>query len=155
MAFLSAYSGTTTVYIGDQERGYWVQLKDHINQGDREDSERALAKMSMVNGNSVLTPDVPLFRQRLLLASIAAWNLDDENGNVWPLTIRSIQQLPNVVFDQLWEIVDNGVKERSPEEMRQFRDAGVSGDPDGYPGTAITRDLPAGAGDVAATWSPA
>lgn len=142
MGFLSVYEGSRKIFI-DEARGYWVEISDYISQGAKEDAERCLAKVVMVGDKAVPTPDVARFRQQSVLAAIKTWNLDDDNGRVWPLDLKHVQMLPTEVFDLLWDAVDGQNKELSPQDQRQFHAEDVSGDPDGYVGTAELLDVPA------------
>lgn len=138
MGFLSVYSGVKRIVI-DEERGYWIDIKEHISQGDREASERALTSMVVADGKSTVNPDVTAWRQYLVLAGIANWNLDDDNGVVWPITMESILRLPGDVYDRLWNEVESSATVRSGRDQQQFRDGSVSGNPDGNIGTAVTQ----------------
>lgn len=133
MSFLSAYSDVKRVPIGDPERGYWVDLKEYVSQGDKEDAERALTAMVVNDGKAVVNPDVTTYRQLTLVAAIAGWNLDD-NGVVWPVSLESVKRLPGVVFDELWKHVEESNAPRSKEDQLQFRAGDVSGDPHGDTG---------------------
>jgi hypothetical protein len=148
--FLSAYSGTTRVEVGDPDSGYWVDLKDHLSQGAKEKGERALQRYQFADGKTALNPDVVESRQQWVLASIDGWNLDDANGQVWPISMTSVKRLPGEVFEQLWEVVDGSNTPRSTEERRQFPAGGVGGDPDADPGPAVPVDVPAEAAVLAA-----
>lgn len=131
MGFLSAYSGVVRIVI-DTDRGYWIDLKKHLSQGDREASEKALAQnMVVTNGKTSVTPDYTAWRERLILASIAAWNLDDDSGNVWPITLDNLRLLPGDIYDQLWTEVDKMNSSRKGEEQQRFRDGDVGGHSDG------------------------
>lgn len=134
MGFLSVYEGSRKVVI-DEARGYWVDLHDYVSQGAKEEAERCLSKVVMIKGVATPTPDVARYRQQMLLASIKAWNLDDDNGTVWPVDLKHVQMLPVGVFDQLWDVVDGQNQDLSPEEQRQFPVEDVSGDPDGDSGS--------------------
>lgn len=148
MPFLSAYEGVTRVPLGDPDRGYWADLHDHVSQGGRESADRALQGVTIVGKQVQPTPDVVLARQRLVLAHIKEWNIDDETG-IWPITLASIKRLPDDVFNTLLAIVDSaeGVK-ATAKERAAFPGAGVGGDPDGDGGAAEPVDVPAGSGDV-------
>lgn len=131
MGFLSAYEGTQRVVI-DPERNYWVELREVLSQGARQKAEQELMGRQQLNGNDVLMKmDVVGYRQAMLLASIKDWNLDDDNGRVWPINQQSVQRLPGPVFDQLWSIVDKSNAPRSVAEQRQFHGAGSDGGADG------------------------
>jgi hypothetical protein len=150
MGFLSAYSDTRTIPI---DRHYWVELREHLPQGAREASERALARIEMVDGAARPAPDVALSRQLTVLAAIVSWNLDDDDGAVWPINLDSVRSLPGGVFDTLWKTVDELGSPRTPQEAQRFPDGGVGGDPAGVTGPAESADVPAGAGHVAAPWA--
>ena len=125
MGFLDAYSGTTKVPIGDPDRGYWVELRNVISQGAKEKAEQELMGRQQINGNVAVTKmNVVGFRQQMVLASIKDWNLDDDQGRIWPFNMQSISRLPGPVFDQLWSIVDQSNAVRPAAEQRQFPDAG-------------------------------
>jgi hypothetical protein len=142
MGFLSAYEGTNKVVI-DEERDYWVELAKHVSQGAKEDAERVLSKVVMVKGEALPTPDVARYRQLMLLASIKMWNLDDENGTVWPVDLKHVQQLPAHLFDELWKAVEAENKARTPQEERQFPVEDLSGSEDGDAGASELFDVPA------------
>lgn len=152
MGFLSAYDGINRVVIGDPSRGYWVDLREHVPHGGREKAERALVNMTVVDGKTSLAPDVTEYRQLLLLASIAAWNLDDDNGVIWPITLENVLRLPGSVFDDLWKKIDETNAPRSAEENQQFRDGSVRSTADGDGSSADSGDVSDGARTVAAAW---
>lgn len=132
MGFLSAYSGTTTVAVGDGTVDYWVELKDCLSQGEKEAAERSLTSGSLTPGQTVqMTMDVARYRQLMVLASIKSWNLDDEAGKVWPVDLEHVQLLPGNEFDKLWTVVNESNAPASREDRKTFREDGVSGDADG------------------------
>lgn len=141
MSFLSAYSGTKRVSLGDPSRGYWVELREHVTVGAREAAERALTSSVIENGKLLSKPDVTQFRQLTVLAAIENWNLDDD-GQVWPVTLRNIQRLPGDIFDELWQHVNEMQTPRSAEERQQFPDGGVISDQDEDSGTTQSVDVP-------------
>lgn len=151
MGFLSAYSGVRRIEIGDPDQKYWVDLKEHLSQGAKEKGDRALQQHQVIGGKPQMTPDVVEFRQQLVLASIDNWNLDDDNGVIWPINMQSVKRMPGVVFDELWAVVDETNKPRSSEERRQFPAGDLGGDPDGDgDGATVAVDVPAEAGVLAA-----
>lgn len=139
--FLAAYSGTRRVIIGDLSRGYWVELREHLSQGDKEVAERALTSGKVVGGNVEMELDVARYRQLMVLASIADWNLDDTNGTVWPINVQNVRRLPGDEFDRLWKLVDELNAPASSEERRQFHVEGDVSDQDGYSGAGEPRRI--------------
>jgi len=102
--------------------------------------------------------DVARYRQLMVTASISDWNLDDDNGKIWPINAQSVQRIPGPEFDRLWSIVDELNTPVSSEEQRQFPGGGVDGDQggtarDGEP--AVTGDVLAPGAAVAAPWHEA
>jgi hypothetical protein len=142
MGFLSVYEGTNRVVI-DEERNYWVELSKHVSQGAKEDAERALSKVVMTGGVAVPTPDIARYRQLMIVASVRSWNLDDDNGAVWPIDLKHVQMIPSEIFDDLWKAVEGENKERTPQEQRQFPVEDVSSGPDGDGGASELGDVPA------------
>lgn len=142
MGFLSAYEGSRKIVI-DEKRGYWVDLRDFVSQGAKEDAERTLSKVVMKHGEAVPMPDVARYRQLMLVAAIKDWNLDDDNGQVWPIDLRHVQKLPGNIFDDLWKEVDGVNKDRTPEEERQFPVEDLGGSEDGFGRAPEFLDLPA------------
>lgn len=135
MGFLSVYSGVKRIVI-DPDRDYWVDLKKHISHGDREAAERSLVAMSVVDGKTSVQPDITQYRQLLLTASIAAWNLDEDDGTVWGVSFNNVKRLPGEVFDRLWQEVDSMGKE-DPKSRQQFRDGDDGGNSDGDTGSPV------------------
>lgn len=125
MGFLSAYSSTTKLIIGDKGRGYWIEIKDCLNQGDKENAERSLTSGSFKPGEDVeMSMDVARYRQLMVLASIVNWNLDDDTGKTWPIDLPHVQMLPGNEFDRIWGVVDQANKPASTEDHKTFRQDG-------------------------------
>lgn len=153
MGFLSAYSGTQKVTVGDPARGYWVEIREYVSQGDKTKAEQVLQGRQRVNGSDVVMDmDVAGYRQLMVLASIVSWNLDDDNGRVWPINLQSVRQLPGPEFDRIWKVVDELNAPASTAERRQFPGALDGGDQSGTTGggqSAVTGDVLAGAAALA------
>jgi len=154
MGFLSAYDGTKKVPVGDPERGYWVELREVLSQGARQRAEQELMGRQQINGGDVLMKmDVVGYRQAMLLASVKDWNLDDDNGRIWPINLQSIQRLPGPVFDELWALVDQSNAPRSAAAQRQFPDSGDDERTDGEDQPGEPGQVLAPAAGVEAPWA--
>lgn len=123
MGFLSAYTGTVRVQVDSEDPKYWVDLKKYITQGAQEAAESALTKLRIIDGQTVADPDVAKYRKLMVLASIEDWNLDDDNDQILPINLQSVQRLPMPVFDKLWLQVqqNNSDSKRSSDEQLDFR----------------------------------
>lgn len=157
MGFLSAYSGTQKIDVGG---GYWIEVRECLPIVDKQRAEKALASSPRLDmaGNGSINLDTVAFHNEMLTASIVAWNLDDEDGQVWllePDHIKraNIARLPAPVFDQVWEVVDRLNGPRETADKVRFPESGVGGDQVGDGGSAEPADVRAGAAAVAAPWS--
>lgn len=155
MGFLSAYSGTHRVTIPHPDQDYWVELREHLPHGATEKSAAALQAVTMVGNRTMPSPDVFKSRAELVLASVVEWNLDDDNGTVWPVNMQSIRRLPEPVFDRLIQAIETSNAVPAPAERAQFPDEGAGGDPDGHGRAAEHVDVPAGAAALAAAGAEA
>lgn len=142
MGFLSAYSGTRKIPVGDPERGYWIEIKECLSSGDKEKAEKALASGKLIPGQKAeMSMDVSLYRQLMVKASIKDWNLDDDQGKIWPMDLAHVKMLPGPVFDQVWKQVDDLNEPAKGEEKQTFRPEGDVSDSDGDTGSAESGDL--------------
>lgn len=131
MPFLDAYSGVRRVTVGDPERGYWVDLKEHVSFAAREKAEKALSQVLIKNRVAELRPDTTAYRQLMLLAHIADWNFDDDSG-IWPVNLDNVKRIPGDEFDKLWLVVDGDLNpEVDAMERREFPDETGERDSDG------------------------
>jgi hypothetical protein len=158
--FLSKYEGTTRVEIDED---YWVEVKKTLTWAEADDAEKAGLNFSMqpnmdnpgkTRTDVVIDPDAKLFEQ--VFASLVAWNLDDENGKLWPLDYdrqleqasrarskgqgdgwksprrRSLECMPKPVFDILAAVVGKANQAPTREDQQSFR-AGNGSSPPGGP----------------------
>lgn len=153
MTFFSAYTGTHRITLNhpDPTQEYWAELQKYLSHGSTQKAESHLQKLTMVDGKPCPAPDVWSSQAEKVVASVVAWNLDDENG-IAPINMQTIRRLPDVVFDQLLAAVEDSNKADEPAERRRFPDEGVVGDPDGDTGSAEPGDDADQAGAVGATW---
>lgn len=154
MGFLSAYSGTRKIDVGG---GYWIEVLECLPIMDKQRAEKALASSPRVDmsGNGTISLDTVAFHNAMVEASVVAWNLDDDNGQVWPLAPDSVKRvnisrLPAPVFDQVWEVVNELNGPRETADKVRFPEPGVGSDPAGDGGAAEPEDVRAGAAVVAA-----
>ncbi len=154
MSFFSAYVGTHRVILNHPapEKEYWVELQKYLTHGSTQKAESHLQKLTMVDGKPCPAPDIWAAQAEKVLASIVAWNLDDDNGMTAPLNMQTIRRLPDKVFDQLLAAVEETNKADGEAERRRFPDEGELGDPDGDVGPTVPGDVPAEAGAVGAPW---
>ena len=155
MGFMSAYDGTHRIVIPHPDGDYWVELKKHLTHGAAERSVAALQGLEVVDGKARSKADVYRHQMERVLASIVSWNLDDDNGQVWPINQQSLRRLPDAVFDLLFEAVDRSNAPEGKAERTRFPDEGAVGDSDGDAGAAEPVDLLGGGGAVEAPWTEA
>lgn len=148
MGFLSAYSGTRRIDLGG---GYWVEVKECLSIVEKQRAEKVLSRDPVVdqNGRGTAKVDMPAFHNEMLYHSITSWNLDEDDGTVWPLSPepvkrKNIARLPAAVFDRILEVVDELNGPQSSRERAQFPVPGVGGDPEWDAGPAVAVDVLAG-----------
>lgn len=146
MTFLSNYDGVVRIDVGN---GYWIDIKECLSRDEKRTAEGFMSRVGAVSDpnddKKMITravPDLPRYRDELVIASIVDWNLDDEKG-VWRLEPASakranVGRLPDTVFDKVYKRADELNKEPEVVEQKAFRDESGERDPAGF----------AGAGDV-------
>lgn len=163
MGFLSRYSGTDIVDLGD---GYTVTILQHLPGDAQEAAEaakvRAVANVEQDGENRTVavetSQDVARYTTLLLHAAIVSWSLTDERDIPLPLApdeqrLASIKRLPAEVRTRLRERIETNMRAetRAPEEQRQFRGAGDGSAPVGEGRPAD----PAGSSAVGGVLDPA
>jgi hypothetical protein len=129
--FLSAYSDTYRHTL-DEDGRYWVELKKVLSQGDKEHAERALTNGRMDPGQGVqIDMDTATYRLEMVLASIIAWNLDEEDGTIWPVTLGNVKRLPGIEFDRIFDLINKFNEPVKAAERRDFRPEGERSNSDG------------------------
>lgn len=132
MGFLSAYSKNRKIPVGDEGSGYWVEIREILSQGDKEQAERALTTGRVDGDRGVqIDMDTTTYRLEMVYASIIAWNLDEEDGTIWPVTLENVKRLPGIEFDRIFTIINETNKPATGAERSRFRAGGVGDDQDG------------------------
>lgn len=122
MGFLSSYEGIYRLKVGPAALDYYIDVREHISYNEREAAEKALSEMR-VEGNQVTpNPDVMRYRRMLVMAHITEWNLDGDDGSVWPIDFEHVGRLPDDVFDHVWKQIDSDPAKRDKDAQRRFPD---------------------------------
>lgn len=121
MSFLTSYEGIHRIQL-DTAGDYYIDVREHVSFIDREAAEKALSEMHVEGTRVTPSPDVMKYRRLLVLAHVKEWNLDDEDGAVWPIDFECVGKLPDVVFDQVWKHIDTNSPKRDKAEQRRFPD---------------------------------
>lgn len=170
MGFLAAsgYEGEERIDLGN---GYWADVKRCLSS-----SEAALAEAAMItnhrlaDGSQSAVLDQRGYRAEMVVQSLVAWNLDDEDGTPWPLdgseargrTVyspgclrrQSVARLPEPVFEQIFKVVDELNSPRRGPEAASFPGQDERGDPDGDAGAAGAGQVPDGTGLLEGAGAP-
>jgi hypothetical protein len=153
--FLSAYDGTFRITIPHPHKDYWVELRKHLQHGATEKFMSELQTVTVIDGKAQAKPNVWKSQSEKVLASIVNWNLDDANGTIWPVNMQNLRRLPEAVFDQIHDAIEESNKPLPAEERAQFPDEGAGGDQARDGGPAEPEHLFGGAGAVEAPWTAA
>jgi len=141
MGFLSNWDGTTVIdvshHTGDPEGTWWVEVKQCLTH---EEADRILRKMMKstikINGGkdggvrtSLSTDAIADQQGNLVLESILAWNLTDNNDEPLPVRPlealeRSLRMLPSPVYDEVAKVVIAANTTTSADEA-DFPDGGL------------------------------
>lgn len=143
MSFLSAYEGITRVPVGPSDQDYYIDVREHISYQEREAAEKALSDMKVEGTTVTPSPDVMRYRRLLVLAHIKDWNLDGEDGQVWPVDAEHVGALPGEVFDEVWAVVDGKGKSRDKDTQRRFPDGVAVSDKVRKPRAGKLAEIPA------------
>jgi hypothetical protein len=122
MAFLSSYEGIYRLNVGPTGLDYYIDVREHITYHEREAAEKALSEMKINGTQANVNPDVTRYRRQLVLAHIKEWNLDNEDGTIWPVDFEHVGKLPDDVFDLVWQQVDAAPGKRDKAAQRRFPD---------------------------------
>lgn len=119
MGYVAAYSGTITLNLPTAD--YWVKLKRCLSRRELAAAEDLLSQAVLdMQGNGSVKPDVSGYRTAMVAASIAEWNLDDDNGTALPITAATVGLLAGPDFDAVWNKVDELNKAMEPQEQARF-----------------------------------
>jgi len=122
--FLSLFNEPERVVVAD---GFWVDIKKALTAEDYEAAQRALlGRMTMTGDGLRAEPDTIAYQHELVYRSIIDWNLTDEDGEKLPLTPeaskhKAIRRLPQSVFVDLYNRVNEASTPRSGEAEMRFR----------------------------------
>lgn len=157
MGFLSAYSGTRRI---DLDGHYYVVVKECLSMMEKQRADKALGSTQTIDmsGRHAATIDTSAYTLEMVAASIVEWNLDEEDGTIWPLSPepvkrRSIERLPAPVFERIYQEIDALNGPRSKDEQVRFPAGELRGDPDGDGGPAEPGDVLDRSAVVAAPWA--
>jgi hypothetical protein len=124
MPYVASYSGTDRVNLVTNP-DYWVDLRKCLSRAQLAKAEDLLTQAVIdMEGNGSVRPDVSGNRTAMVLYSIAAWNIDGEDGAVLPITEATVGLLAGPDFDLVWKRVDALNKSMSAQEQQRFPDAG-------------------------------
>lgn len=129
--FLALFNEPERVVVA---KGFWIDIKKGLTAEDYEGAQRALlGKMSMNNDGLSAEPDTVAYQHELVFRAITDWNLTDENDQLLPLEPKtakheSIRRLPQFVFVDLYERINNAASPRSQADEVSFRDGGEGRD---------------------------
>lgn len=146
MGYTSRQADTERIPLDDE---WWVDVKKCLSVAESEAAERALMTMtveqpdpqlpgSAVTAGGVATvamranPDIFTNLQEMVVASVVAWNLTDDDDQVLPLEPdavkrQSISRLHQADYDKIAarvRVLNGGM---SAAERRQFPDGGGGG----------------------------
>lgn len=170
----SGYGGTTRIDLGG---GYWCDVKNSLSVAEKAHVDECMGsrqKVDVGGQRQFAELDIGASRREMVVQSLVEWNLDDEDGTVWPLDAGgkfagrrgnqyppgcprrlSVERLPGPVFDQVWGVCDGLDSPRQGREAADFPGQAERGDPDGDGGAAGPAEVPDRAGVLEGAGDPA
>lgn len=167
----SGYDGTEKIDLGN---GYWAEVKKCLTAEEMTFVENVMGagrqRIDVSNGGRQFAElDLRASWTEMVVQSLVAWNIDEEDGTLWPLDAggkfagrgdqnpfppgcprrRSLARLPDPYFKAIWQRCDQLNTPRTGAEAASFPKPDVSGDPDGDGGAAGPGPVPGGEGAVA------
>lgn len=118
--------GTERVLLVDPD--YWVDIRTCMTRGALAKAETAMSRTAVTPGNSendtvvAMSPDVAGYRNLMVLGSIVAWNIDDDNGRVLEINLENIELLTGPDFDRVYARVNDLNSPMKGEEAKRFPD---------------------------------
>jgi hypothetical protein len=127
--FLSLFNEPERVLVTDDGE-FWIDIKTSLTAEDYEHAQRVLfGKMAMHGADLSATPDTISYQHELVFRAIVNWNLTDEDGDLLPLEPEkakhdSIRRIPQSIFVDLYQRVNQASSARTGGDELQFRDDG-------------------------------
>lgn len=144
LAYQDLYDDTELIDAGGGGE-YWIKIKTSLTHDEKERADKHLHKVQGTLDDrgkmqSVVAPDLENYQRAIVVNSIVAWNLDEDDGTLWQLSPdsakqRNVGRLPDRVFSRVFDRVQELNKEDRAED-KQFRPPVGGRDSDGDSGTA-------------------
>jgi hypothetical protein len=120
MGYVASYSGTEKLTLPSNP-AYWVELRKCLSRAQLQQAEAVLSQATVdLHGNGTVKPDIIAYRNMMMTFSIASWNLDDEAGNILPVTAGTVGLLAGPDFDAVYNRVDALNKGMDAQEQARF-----------------------------------
>lgn len=107
MAYLTAERETTTIQL-PSDNNYWIKFYKTLDYGDTKKLSSAASGEDIEVGDAIFK------------SMICEWNLDDEQGNVLPITSENIDRLrasdAQAVMNAISEAMPVAEKKDSPDQ---------------------------------------
>lgn len=109
MSYLTNERETITLNL-PSDNNYWVKFYKSLDYGET----KKLAEMDNVSGNATVAGDT------IFKSMICEWNLDDEQGNILPITNESIDRMKAVdasaIMNAISEVMSTDEKKDLPNQ---------------------------------------
>lgn len=118
--FFSLFDGNTTVDLGNN---YSATIRKYLSEDDFSAASDALTPGKRIAASGLESGvDTTSYNRILVLRSLVSWTLDDEQGNILPITIDVLRKIPHVTFKVLLDAVNKNNEEsgESPQEQATF-----------------------------------
>jgi hypothetical protein len=100
--------------------GYWVRLKKKATYGDQLAAQSAMLKLEQGSAGVISQMEWGAYIQALTVSMVVEWNVDDESGQILPISAASLNQLSAEDGQFLANEVASRAKTREAEQERPF-----------------------------------
>lgn len=128
MGYRSDTFGDETITLTNPK--YWVKARKCLSRNGQKQVEEALLSVTYSEeGGISATPDISRSRDLLVVQSVTAWNLTDDDGEIIPVNPGTIlEELSGPDFDLVWKRLNALNKTPSGPEAAAFPGEGKRGD---------------------------
>ena len=116
---------SVTRYDFPSDPTYYFDWKSFVSYGDMKTATEAALANAPKNDQGQPVPDNEVAQRYMMCAYIAEWNLDDDAGNVLPITPDNLEALQDVDFSALAALFTERMSAKATERKNSVTSSAV------------------------------